>query len=937
LEREADLAELQGALRDAIAGAGRTAVIEGPAGVGKSALLGAAAASLDGDARVLRATGSELERPFAFGAVRQLFDPVVAGADPDERRRLLRGGAAPARWVVGPPAAAEASEPRAAAGFAVLHAIYWLAANLAATGPLVLVVDDLHWLDEESLQAVDFLARRIGELPIALLVGLRLAEPDAPAALLDSVRSAPGAVRVAPAPLSPAAVAALVRERFPDAPAEVCAAFHEVSAGNPLYARELVLAIAASGATLDEEAVRRAAVPSLADSLARRVARIAPGAEALATTVAVLGDGAPLRLAASLAEIDHDAAARVARRLTEIEVLAKDDPAAFAHPVLRRSLYDHLPASERERLHDRAARLLHDAGGSPEAIAAHVRAVPPRGSVEAATCLVDAARFALGRAAPAAAVRLLRRALAEQAPEPPRAELLHDLGKAEMLVRDPAAVAHLQEAFELAQDPRPRVAIGLVLCELLSARGEWEPAQAILRSAKSELPPDDHELLGELAVQQAASTAFDPRLVADFDREHESYEELSKGEGWAARALAAVLAAMACARSEPRDRVLEHVDRALRGGRLIEERGGPGWVGPHLIPAIAYYGAYDRALEVSDAIAAAGRRSGSLIDIACGLFGRGMVHTRTGDLRAAEAILRSLLDLTRDSGMTLWLASFVEVFVDAIAERPQLGDVAEMTAAIELDPAFAAAAGGAQLLDGRGRIALALGERDRSLADLRACAQVYEAVRIGPAWSPWRSALALAVRDEDPDYAARLVSDELELARTSGVPEVEGAALRTAGVIEETERAVELLRASVAMLAPSRARLEHARSLVELGAALRDRGRVEEAREQLAAGMDIAHRCGAERLVARAGDELRATGARPRRAARSGRDALTARELRVARLAADGLSNVEIAQELYVTAKTVEAHLSAVYGKLGLSGRGARERLRDALEPPRKT
>lgn len=150
-------------------------------------------------------------------------------------------------------------------------------------------------------------------------------------------------------------------------------------------------------------------------------------------------------------------------------------------------------------------------------------------------------------------------------------------------------------------------------------------------------------------------------------------------------------------------------------------------------------------------------------------------------------------------------------------------------------------------------------------------------------------------------------------------------------MLEGEERGIELLSESVARLENSPARLEHARSLVELGAALRRRRRRAEAREHLAAGMTLAHRCGAEGRVTRADDELRAAGARPRRPAQSGADSLTPSELRVARLAAEGRSNPEIAQELFVSTKTVETHLSSAYAKLDLSGQGARRQLARAV------
>ena len=130
------------------------------------------------------------------------------------------------------------------------------------------------------------------------------------------------------------------------------------------------------------------------------------------------------------------------------------------------------------------------------------------------------------------------------------------------------------------------------------------------------------------------------------------------------------------------------------------------------------------------------------------------------------------------------------------------------------------------------------------------------------------------------------------------------------------------LRESVAALDGSPALLERARSLAELGAALRRAGERAAARDPLARALELAVRCGARPLAARARDELKAAGARPRRPWRTGVDALTPSELRVARLAAEGRSNREIAGELYVTLKAIEGHLARAYAKLGIDGRG---------------
>jgi DNA-binding CsgD family transcriptional regulator len=169
-----------------------------------------------------------------------------------------------------------------------------------------------------------------------------------------------------------------------------------------------------------------------------------------------------------------------------------------------------------------------------------------------------------------------------------------------------------------------------------------------------------------------------------------------------------------------------------------------------------------------------------------------------------------------------------------------------------------------------------------------------------------------------------LAEEELDDARVFGGPRAIGCALRTLGLVTGGEEGIGPLQESVAVLVGSYAKLEHARSLVELGAGLRRTNRRAEARQPLADGLDLACRCGARALVQRAREELHAAGSRPRRMMRTGVESLTPSELRVVRMAAAGASNRDIAQELYITPKTVEGHLGHAYLKLDLSGREAR-------------
>ncbi|MEA2413244.1 MAG: hypothetical protein QOC77_3805 [Thermoleophilaceae bacterium] len=913
-------------------GDGLTIIVEGPAGSGKSALLAAVAKPSGNGLRVLRAGGAELEREYAFGAIRQLFEPVLA--DEPRRAELLRGAAAPVEWLIDPEHDSDSVATRAQAAPALLHAVHALVARLAAAGPLLLAVDDLHWLDEPSLLALNFVARRLDGLPVALVGTLRPSEPDASAPMLDGLRVL-AAVRIALPALSPGAVATLVQEQVPGASDELCAVYHQASGGNPLYVRELLLWARGEGLGAGPEAaqaVARASVPALADRLLRRVDRVAPKARALAAAMSVLGGERPLRDAAALAGVDESDAARIALGLTDIELLARDDPFTFAHPVLRRSLYDRLSATERQALHSAAATQLRAQGANAETIATHVRELAPAASPDVVAALREAAAAAMARAAPDLAIPLLHRALAEGAVEPGHAVLLLELGRAESYTRDPQAIAHLEEAFSLAAgDPRLRARVAVVLTDILSSAGRWGAGLEVLATAVRELGDRDPELMVELEGLRAATMAHDPEFVADFDRERDRFDELSRGESWTAHALAALLAAVAGFRCEPPDTVRVLADRALGGGRLLRERGGGGWAAGQIIPTLVLIEDHDRALELSAGVFARGRATGSLLGAVAGIAGRGFVHCRRGDLTAAEADLREVHAMLAAGGADMWLTSVMHFFCDAILERPSLDHVATLVETMELDPIFATTAGGAMLLETRGRLALARNDRQRAVESLEACLATCRRLKAGPSFTWCRSYLALALPPEQRERAAALAAEELELARSGGMARAVGVALRTSGMLAGGEEGIGLLREAAATLESSPAQLEYARSLVELGAALRRQRKRGEARIHLAQGMDVAFRCGADRLVARADEELHATGARPRRAARSGAGALTPSELRVARLAAAGRTNTEIARELYLSPKTIETHLVKSYRKLGLRGREARAGLASEL------
>src|SRR5262245_19550760 len=292
-ERDAELAAA-GALIGGATRGGRLLAIEGPPGIGKTSLIqetrtrGQAAGM-----QALGARGSELERTFSFGVVRQLFEPLLARVTREERGELMAGAAGLASPLF--EAARLAAEPPAPdASLPILHGLYWLTANVAARGPLLLSVDDLHWCDTASLRWLAYVLPRMEGVPLLVVVGLRPAEPGEDPALLAQILADPQCTMMRPAPLSLAGTALLVREALsPDADDEFCAACHETTGGNPLLVRELVDAIAAEGLAPSAGNVlrlRELAARAGWRTVAVRLSRVPPEATRLAQAVAILGE-----------------------------------------------------------------------------------------------------------------------------------------------------------------------------------------------------------------------------------------------------------------------------------------------------------------------------------------------------------------------------------------------------------------------------------------------------------------------------------------------------------------------------------------------------------------------------------------------------------------------------------------------------------------------
>jgi DNA-binding CsgD family transcriptional regulator len=928
LDREETLIQLAEAVASARAGRGATVVVEGPAGTGKSALLSAAirAAAPDG-LQVLRARGGELEHEYGYGVIRQLFEPLMGRASGADRARLLTGAAAPAAATLGLEQPGALPAP---AGFAAVHAIYWLTVNVTQDGPLLLAVDDAHWSDVSSLRALDYLVRRIADLPLVLLVAMRPQEPGAPSELLDGLRTSPEALLVPVGPLGEPAVAALVRRRIPQAGPELCRAIAQATAGNPLLVQELVRALGARAEMPQPDAVEQTALPSLGERLRRRIERVDPDAADLAEAMAVLGDGGRLATAAALAGLPEERAGSLAHALRRIEVLAAEDPFVFEHPLSRRSLYDGIPESQRHRAHAAAADVLELQGAATEQVASQLRVLPPAGSSRVAATLLAAATQALQRAAPDEAIVWLVRALEEQASEPAQAELLEPLATAQTLTRDPAAIATLRQAYELVSDPRRRGEIAGSLGYILAGVGEWEASIEVIDRADRELSAADAAVHADLTAMRATVELYDPQRVDSFERHRELYASVAEGDEWGSRAMASVLAVEASFRGRLGD-ARRLCALAQADDLLLSTRAGS-WAAPQLFTALLSTDELDAAARAVETVRLAADAAGATLGTLMALGYGAWLSARGGDLVAGEAELLSVIRLTELAAMPMGLVTIAHIAVDVLLEREvDPGFVAQIEQS-QLPPQLAQTYTGAMLLETRGRLRVAGRQRREGIADLRTATEIARALRVGPTGTVCRSELALALPAARREEAQGLVDEEWELAQRVGLPRPLGVALRAQGLLaSDGTRGLELLQESVRVLDHASARLERARSLVALGSAMRRGDRGSDARTALERGLELASACGAQTLARRASSELLAAGG-PRRADLLGGAALTASELRVAQLAAAGASNAEIAQSLFVSLKTVETHLAHTYAKLGLAGAGSRRRLSGLLE-----
>jgi DNA-binding CsgD family transcriptional regulator len=927
LEREQELTQLAGLVDDARAGLGRLVLVEGPPGIGKTRLLEAlrARAGEQGMA-VLTARASELDREFPFGLVRQLFEPLVAGADESRRAALLKGAAGLAAPLLrlGPSTPGDVEADPSPVNF---HALYWLVANLAEEGPVALALDDIHWADPSSLRFLEFLVPRLEGLPVLLAAATRPPEPGVDRRPIDALATDALALVVRPAPLSDRAVTAMIERELGDSPdARFCDACLEATGGNPFLLNELLRELAADGVApkaAEVPNVRQLAPPTVARAVLLRLARLGEDASALARAVAVLGDGAPLRRACALARLPEERGAELATALAHAGILAAARPLAFAHPILRSAVYADIGPAERATAHRRAAALLAGEGAAADAIAVHLLSTEPAGDAYVVSTLREAAAHALGNGAAPVAVACLRRALAEPPPPAGRGRLILELASAELHAGEPAAAAeHFDEGTRISGDARVRAVCAWEHAVALQALGRHDDAFALREHAAEAVAATDRELALLLETSLIASAGLDLSRLGWAREKLERYRARLSDRTPAESRLLAMQTYFEAMRGDAAAGALaDRAERAIASGMLVDRTG---LASTPFFAAIEVLWLADRVEPARQALEQAmgrARLRGSALAFACLSGWRCMLLARGGELVHAEADARSCAELALPQGWFNMAAPMLGFVLDVLIARGEFDDAQQLLEhagmtdrVVENDLALY------PMLHARARLRAARGDLAGGRADL-AC--------LAGRPARWNTDLTLVpavlaapeLDSDDPDAATARAEQMLRDAHVWGTPRAIGMALRAAGLVEGGSRGLELLAEAVPVLEGSPARLEHARALADLGAALRRSGRRSDAREPLRQALDLADVCGAGPLAERARQELRAAGGRPRRPRISGAEALTASERRIAAMAVDGLSNPEIAQALFVTKKTVEAHLGSAYRKLGIHSR----------------
>lgn len=913
--RDEEIQALDTLFRDCAAGRARVAVIRGPVASGKTTLLRAVAdRAADADAMLLDAVASRAERGLPLGVVAQLLRgrqlPAAATT------RIAAATSQIAQVLAGSAGAGEPAErdPRAVSPLLarMFDSLLEVLADLSRDRPVVIAVDDMQYADVESLQCLSYLARRAGHSPILIVLTECAGTVPADRQLHAEILCQGGCRSVTLAPLPPASVTRLLAQHVgADNAARLTSACHAMTGGNPLLVNALgedfrVAADGSPAGLVPGPAFRSAVVTCLH--------RCEPETVELGQAVAILGADSRVSLLAEMLALSPQSAAQGIEALTASGLL---ESAHFRHEQARQAVLDQMTADERAAMHGSAARTLLRTGAPSATLARHLMAAHRSGTRWAVTALQEAADQALADGETSLAIDYLRRAKHECLDDQQGAAIRFSLARAEWLVDPEAAARHLPDlvgdarAGMLSKDCLGELAYYLLwagdtgsVAEILVAMDLGSANAVPTPRSMSQHPVlwSPREFLYPNLVTQARRTVRDAKVPTPPTRPQSPQPSL------------------------PPPVAENDVEAAAtRAERILADRGRSD-------PTLASVTAALMTLICEDMLERAASWCGMLLLESDALDGNplwravltalsAMIETRRGNLPAAQIQARTALNSLTRRAWGVAVGNPLSSLLLAASASHEHEDAAQYLRTPVPEAMFGTIYG-LLYLSARGEYFLATGRPQAALADFTDCGNRMSSWGLDlPGIVPWRIKAAEAqLALGDNSQARELSQAQLDQAKTR-FPRTRGISLRVLAAASHPTKRIALLRESAEILQDSGAQLELARTFTELSnahLALGEHGRAQWAARQ---AWTLAERCGAQLPQAALGRT--ATGERDSGDG-SGTGLLTQlseAEQRVARLAAYGYRNGQIASKLYITVSTVEQHLTHIYRKLGIAGR----------------
>ncbi len=903
LGRRNECAALDQLVASARAGPSRALVLRGEAGIGKSALLEYLTQHASGCV-IARAAGVESEMELAYAGLHQLCAPFLDRVErlPGPQRDALgtafglRDGDAPDRLLV---------------GLAVLS----LLSDVAEDRPLVCVVDDAHWLDAASAQALAFVARRIGAESLGLLFAVRKPLGDRyfeglPELAVDGLHDPDARELLATVVTGP------LDERVRD---RIVAETH----GNPLALLELPRGLTATQLAGGFGLLNAQALPGrIEESFERRLRAVSENARLLLLVAAAEPVGDPLLLWRA---VDRLGIATAAAAGGEAEgLLSIGARVTFRHPLVRSAVYQSAPTETRREVHTALAEA-SDPENDPDRRAWHRAAAAARPDEAVAEELERSAGRAQARGGVAAAAAFLEQAVALSTDPERRTD--RALAAADASLRVGAfdtALAMLAAAEASSLDDLRRARLDLLRAEVAFSQSRGNDAPLLLLRAAKTLEPLDLKLARETYLDAWSAAMFAGRL-AKAGNLHDVSREARRAPG-------------AGESSRPSDLLLDGFSLLFTDGRRVAtsvlQQATVGFAGEAATAEeILRWGwlATAAAVEVWDfdsclAIATRGvqvaRDSGALAFLTVAVNVLTQAVTLGGDFEQG-ALLIAEADAAREATGTQ-VAPYGALVLAGLQGREAAFSLIEET----IRDASAGGQGTAVQYArwARAMVLNGLGRYDEALEPARDASEDTPELFV----SDWAlsEVVEAAARTGDANVAQAALELLVEHTRASGTDWGLGVAARARAVLSEADTAERFYREAIERLGRTRLRPELARAHLLYGEWLRRAHRRVDAREQLRLAHTMLSDMGMEAFAERARRELQATGETVRKRTVETLDELTPQEVQVARLAAGGKTNPEIGAQLFLSPRTVEWHLRKVFGKLGIS---SRKELRSAL------